>query len=267
MSNTRPPVRFILTFILTVLAFSRVEVAHADERQEILAPETSDSSRRTQISIYSETYPFFFPAPTIEYQRLRAEIFPLNIPVHGFNLTPFVDLINEKYSFSQTNLSLEAGLTHTFDPQTRLLISVRRTNFNNDENNPWQFRLGYAAGRIKEWRTRVFLEGYSEGFLINPNHLQGVVSFEAWAKFGYRAYERHHFVIDPLILEARTYQDTIHAIGGRDYLTLTLGPRLTVWFAEHNFSASLFFGRQHDWSTAPIEANQWWGIFALGAYF
>lgn len=169
-----------------------------------------------------------------------------------------------------SRVNLEGGLARAFAGVSRFTIGVSRRGLDRaGSESSFQVRSGLSSGAL--WRLResgLFAESYAEGFAIAPAETKSFLTGVGWLKLGLRSYERHHVILDPVVLELRGAGNSDHGLAGPGYLAAGLGPRLSVWMMKPALRASLFVSRS--WvlsSSQEVEDRPYWFLVSLGGEF
>jgi hypothetical protein len=233
------------------------------------APAVADSAnakKNISLDYYGEAYPLPWSGDLSIFNRLR-----LSAPIDKapLRINPYFELNQERLGGDARN-NVEIGLYRLFGQATRLSFGLSRRGFDHDEGDAsTQLRTGITTGAFFSSASgRYFAELYGEAFYIAPVYASSFISSAGFAKIGYRAYEAHHLIGDPLILELRATHGSDSSYAGPNYLVLNIGPRLSYWEIRPNLAASLFVARSfHLASQVDQQVQSTWFLLSLSGGF
>ena len=223
----------------------------------------SNAHATGETSVYSETLPDFRSDRTLNFQRLQHAHDTKYFSVYGA-------LLHERY-VDQSYGSIEAGFSRVITPELRVLLAWRETNIGAPEVNDGQLRFGLIAS--KRWElvpNRIAFETYLEAFGLAPRKSSLQSAGSAWARVGYQAWAQNYWILEPLILEGRTYRSSNPVYSGEGFVALGLGPKASYWWpmAEgRSGSISLFVSRSYVWPGSRTGSFQNWFLLTGGASF
>lgn len=241
-----------IVYKTTLALFLVFSAAYAQAQSTWLQSPSSD--------IYAETYTDPLRDNLVHFQRLRFEFQDLS----KYKWSPYLSAEHYKNDLSK-NLIVEGGVRALLLKQIYLSAALRQEKIDDSDLSFLTFRTGAVWGFFRELKIKkTYFDAYFESFLVKSERQEAYSLAAGWFKYGYRAYSKNNFVIDPITLGMRFYENSRHVIAGDDYLTIFLGPQIAYFLSRPKLSTSLLVSYAKTHSRTGDPQNDIWAVWALG---